>query len=329
MIINMKPKVSIIMPVYNVAPYLKEAIDSILSQTFTDYELIVLNDCSPDNSEEILNTYTDKRIIRYLGDKNVGLASILNIGIKMAKGEYIARMDSDDISLPKRIEVQVAFLESHPNVDLVSSAMQRFGDSDLVMCHTTNYEDIKFNAISYSPVLHASSMWRKDRFINEGLFYRQEMVPSEDYDLWTRALIKHMVLANISDILYKYRSHDSQVTNVNKDWSKSDLIGYEYVKAIFPWISDQKAREFRNIMTINIASNFKKACLELEQENKKACYFDPAYLRAKLKRYYQAKLLSEMQREGIKWDLIPDLRLKQIIKILVYKARGKYRNSTI
>ena len=98
------------MPVYNVAPYLKEAMDSILGQTFRDFELIVLNDCSPDNSEDILDTYTDKRIVRYRGEKNVGLANVLNVGIDMAKGEFIARMDSDDVSLPTRIEKQVAFL---------------------------------------------------------------------------------------------------------------------------------------------------------------------------------------------------------------------------
>ena len=108
---EMIPMVSVLMPVYNTALYLREAMDSMLSQTFTDFELIVLDDCSPDNAEEILDTYDDPRIVRYKGEKNVGLSNVLNIGIDMARGKYIARMDSDDISMPNRLNVQVDYLE--------------------------------------------------------------------------------------------------------------------------------------------------------------------------------------------------------------------------
>ena len=121
------PRVSILMPVYNVAPYLREAMDSILNQTFEDFELIILDDCSPDNSTEILDTYTDPRIVRYRGEKNVGLSNVLNIGMDMARGEFIARMDSDDLSTPERLAVQVAYLETHPDVVLCSCGMQLFG----------------------------------------------------------------------------------------------------------------------------------------------------------------------------------------------------------
>ena len=104
--------VSILMPVYKTASFLQEAIDSILSQSFTDYELIVLNDCSPDNAEEIIDQYDDPRIVRYCGKENQGLSNVLNIGLDMAKGKYIARMDSDDISLPDRFETELKlFLE--------------------------------------------------------------------------------------------------------------------------------------------------------------------------------------------------------------------------
>ena len=94
----MTPVVSILMPVYKTAPFLREAMDSMLSQTFTVFELIVLNDCSPDNAEEILDGYKDPRIVRYRGEKNEGLANVLNVGMRMAKGKYIARMDSGRLS---------------------------------------------------------------------------------------------------------------------------------------------------------------------------------------------------------------------------------------
>ena len=103
----MGPSVSILMPVYKTAEYLQEALESILAQSYTDYELIVLNDCSPDNAEEILDQYDDPRIVRYLGTNNQGLSNVLNIGLDIAKGKYIARMDSDDISLPERLQTQV------------------------------------------------------------------------------------------------------------------------------------------------------------------------------------------------------------------------------
>ncbi|MBR5378408.1 MAG: glycosyltransferase [Bacteroidales bacterium] len=204
--------VSILMPVYKTASYLREAVDSMLAQTFTDFELIVLNDCSPDNAEAILDTYDDPRIVRYKGEKNVGLSNVLNVGLEMARGKYVARMDSDDISLPERLQIQVDFLESHPDIDLVSVGMKLFGAKEETWVRERDPEKVKINALFHSPVLHASSMWRRDSFEKFGLRFRQEMVPSEDYDLWTRALLKGLKLVNLPEVLYEYRIHDAQAS---------------------------------------------------------------------------------------------------------------------
>lgn len=208
----MNPLVSILMPVYKTAFYLREAVDSMLAQTFTDFELIVLNDCSPDNAEAILDTYDDPRIVRYKGEKNVGLSNVLNVGLEMARGKYVARMDSDDISLPERLQIQVDFLESHPDIDLVSVGMKLFGAKEETWVRERNPEKVKINALFHSPVLHASSMWRRDSFEKHGLRFRQEMVPSEDYDLWTRALVRGLKLVNLPEVLYEYRIHDAQAS---------------------------------------------------------------------------------------------------------------------
>lgn len=208
----MNPLVSIQMPVYKTAFYLREAVDSMLAQTFTDFELIVLNDCSPDNAEAILDTYDDPRIVRYKGEKNVGLSNVLNVGLEMARGKYVARMDSDDISLPERLQIQVDFLESHPDIDLVSVGMKLFGAKEETWVRERDPEKVKINALFHSPVLHASSMWRRDSFEKFGLRFRQEMVPSEDYDLWTRALLKGLKLVNLPEVLYEYRIHDAQAS---------------------------------------------------------------------------------------------------------------------
>ena len=225
----MVPLVSILMPVYKTAPYLREAMDSMLSQTFADFELIVLNDCSPDNAEEILEAYDDPRIVRYKGEKNAGLSNVLNVGIGMARGKYVARMDSDDLSLPRRLQVQVDFLEAHPEIDLVSVGMQLFGAKEEVWVRERNPEKVKINALFHSPILHASSLWRKNRFEDNGLCFRQEMVPAEDYDLWTRALLKGLKLVNLPDILYRYRIHpDQATTQTDRTTAKCREIQMEY-----------------------------------------------------------------------------------------------------
>ena len=243
----MPPVVSILMPVYKTASYLREALDSILSQTFTDFELIILNDCSPDNADEILDTYTDSRIVRYKGEKNVGLSNILNVGLGMARGEYIARMDSDDLSMPDRLQIQLDFLEAHPDIDLVSAGMQLFGAKDEVWIREQNPEKVKIEALFHSPILHASSMWRRMRFEENGLRFRQEMVPSEDYDLWTRAMAKGLKLVNLRQVLYKYRIHQAQATTRTDLTAEKDrLVQQNYLQDTLPSLSVQYREAFPN-----------------------------------------------------------------------------------
>ena len=250
------PKVSILMPVYNTALYLREAMDSMLSQTFTDFELIVLDDCSPDNAEEILDTYDDPRIVRYRGEKNVGLSNVLNVGIELARGKYIARMDSDDISLPERLQVQVDYLEKHSEVDLASAGMRLFGAKKDIWIQEQNPDKIKIIALFHTPVLHASSMWRKESFEKYGLRFRQEMVPAEDYDLWARALVKGLKLVNMPNVLYKYRMHPNQATlQTDKTSAKSCLVRKEFLKAALPSLSDEEVQAFpQNLWPVFIAN---------------------------------------------------------------------------
>lgn len=239
----MSPLVSILMPVFKTAQYLREAMDSMLTQTLPDFELIVLNDCSPDNAEEILDSYTDPRIVRYKGEKNAGLSNVLNVGIEMARGKYIARMDSDDLSMPERLQIQVDYLEAHPDIDLVSVGMQLFGAKEEVWLREQDPEKNKIIALFHSPILHASSMWKKDSFEKYGLRFRQEMVPSEDYDLWTRAFVKGLRFVNLRQVLYMYRIHPEQAsTNTSLTAEKDRQVQQNYLKAVLPALS-QKNRE--------------------------------------------------------------------------------------
>ena len=143
--------VSILMPVYNAEPYLSEAIQSMLNQTYTDFELIILDDCSTDRSADVVQTFSDTRIVYHRNDVNYGLANNLNTGIKLAKGKYIARMDGDDISLPERIERQMQFLSIHPEVDLVGCWLKLFGDRDEVWHYRAYDNFIKNMFAPYQP----------------------------------------------------------------------------------------------------------------------------------------------------------------------------------
>ena len=254
----MVPTISILMPVYKTAPYLQEAVDSILAQSFTDFELIVLDDCSPDNAGEILDRYDDPRIVRYRGAKNQGLSNVLNIGLDMAKGKYIARMDSDDISLPERLQTQVEYLESHPNIDLCSCGMKLFGAKEGVWVRSRNPKEVKIDAIFYSPVLHASSIWRRDNFEKNGLRFRQDMVPAEDYDLWTRALLAGLSLVNLPQVLYKYRIHPNQATTqTDKTRAKEREIQQMYLQAACPSLSETDRASFPERVWPVLVANLK------------------------------------------------------------------------
>ena len=311
------PRVSILFPVYKTAAFLKEAVDSMLSQTFRDFELIVLDDCSPDNAEELLDTYNDPRIVRYRGENNVGLGNVLNVGISMAKGEYIARMDSDDISLPERLKFQVDFLDAHPEYDLVSVGMKEFGEGSALHSYDNETEQIKFNALFYSPILHASSMWRKASFID--LPYNQSFVPSEDYDLWTRALIKGIKMRNIPRVLYLYRIFQGQATsNITADkWIMANKL---YIHAAFPDLDNDKVEAWsKAVCGSSDLPRLKSTLKEMAAYNHRMeCpFFEPVQFAKNEKRYYQALLYKSLEKGG-KGPVL-DLRIRQIVKLYQHK----------
>lgn len=202
------PEISVIMPVYNTGTYLKEAIDSILLQTFTDFEFIIVNDGSTDHSRDVIKSYTDSRI-RYLpNEKNEGLSYTLNKGVAAAQGRYIARMDGDDISLPERFEKQLAFL-NEKNADLVATTVKRIGsdgqplpDWHADVAHQT-YQQIKHylpkdNCLAHPTVLGKAELFKRYP-------YQQEQRLAEDYDLWLRLIAAGYRIEKMKEPLLLHR----------------------------------------------------------------------------------------------------------------------------
>ncbi|MEW6008112.1 MAG: glycosyltransferase [Candidatus Omnitrophota bacterium] len=207
------PKVSVIISAYNAQKYLKEALDSILNQTFSEFELIIINDGSTDKTGVMLREVTDKRVTVFNNLSNIGLTKSLNNGLKLARGEYIARMDLDDISLPQRLQLQVEFLENHPSFGLVGTAVVQIDEMGKEIAKInlfTESEQIKKELMLGNQFYHGSIMFRRTCLEKVGL-YREEFKYAQDYDLYLR-IAEYFDLANLPDFLYKWRLIDNSIS---------------------------------------------------------------------------------------------------------------------
>ncbi|HOK51408.1 MAG TPA: glycosyltransferase, partial [Bacteroidales bacterium] len=193
------PLVSVVMPVYNASSFIEESINSILQQTFSDFEFIIINDASTDNSRNIISSYTDSRIRIIDNEQNLGVTRSLNKGIKLARGKYIARMDADDIALSNRFEKQVAFLESNPDYGLVGAYMQLLPSGAVVRVPTTD-EELKATMLFHNPFVHPAMMIRKSILVQHQLTYDESLSAAQDEDLWFR-IAQYCKIANIPEVL--------------------------------------------------------------------------------------------------------------------------------
>jgi len=204
------PAVSVIMSVYNNEQFVAEAMNSILNQSFSDFEFIVVNDCSTDNSEAVIHAFNDERIRLTVNETNIGLTKSLNKAIRLAEGKYIARMDADDISFPERIGKQVAFLEANPSITICGCQVTVVHAPDEPGAFPFTHEHIKVRALEANPFAHPTVMWRREDFIRHDLFYNEAVKYAQDYELWSRALML-VQSANLRDHLFTYRQHSGQI----------------------------------------------------------------------------------------------------------------------
>jgi len=241
------PEVTVLMSVYNGEKYLRESIDSILNQTFKDFEFLIINDGSTDKTAEILKSYSDPRIEIMNNPKNIGLAKSLNKGLKIAKGKYIARQDADDISLFNRLEIESEFLDTHQEIGLVGTWFTVIcdnGDEMINRCPNTKNALIKKTLLKKNQFAHGSVMFRK-KCIEKTGFYRGEFKLSQDYDFWLR-ISENYKVANIPLYLHKWRFlYDS--TSVKKKIKQE-----KYVKLA------QKLARQRKIHGKDVLQNFNK-----------------------------------------------------------------------
>ncbi|NRT73686.1 glycosyltransferase [Clostridium beijerinckii] len=258
-------KISVVMPVYNSEKYLKESIESILNQTYENFEFIIINDGSNDDSLRIISEYSkvDSRI-RVISRENRGIVKTLNEGITLSKGEYIARMDADDISNPKRFEVQVEFMEKNKDYGVASTFINIFGNAyderinnEIENCH--NKENIQMMDLLCSQfvICHPTVIVRKQVFDLYGL-YNEEYKYCEDLELWLRLLKNGVKIKNIPQRLLNYRKDISSKTYQTKNEYAIDIIKMRL--GILNELIDIDTKKFKYF--IWGASNGGKMCLE-------------------------------------------------------------------
>ncbi len=205
------PLISVVMPVHNGLPHVQEAIHSILNQSFDDFEFICIDDASTDGSTDLLASVRDKRVHLVHNRKRLGLSVTLNRALRMARGQYWARMDADDISLSRRLEQQAAFLDAHPEISLVGAWAKTLGlAKEQTWKMPSNPDAVKAEILFNSPLVHSAIMLRRQDFLQARLRYNPSVARAQDYDLWERAAQK-LKMANLPKVLQRYRIHSGQV----------------------------------------------------------------------------------------------------------------------
>ena len=215
------PRVTVLLPVHNGAAFVAAAVESVLGQTFRDFELLLIDDGSTDESFELCAGFRDPRISLVSNGANLGLIATLNKGLALAKGDYVARMDCDDVSLPERLEKQVAFMDEHPGVGVCGTWYQLLAESGAVtMAPPTDDRLIRFFLLLDNPLAHSTVMLRRSMLDEFKLRYDPDFRHAEDYEFWNRCA-DYTELANLPEVLLRYARHEGNISSRHREAQKT------------------------------------------------------------------------------------------------------------
>lgn len=213
-----KPIISVLMAVYNGEKYLEQSVQSILGQSFTDFEFLIINDGSTDNTVSMIESYGDPRIRLHTNEKNLGQINSLNVGLKLAEGKYVARMDADDYAMPERLEKQLEFIQKEQEYSVVGTdclVIKETGEKHSVSKGQSNWEDIVLTLLGKSPLNHVSVLMNREDVLSiDG--YRPEYRISADFDLWSRMVRHGYRITTIHKALSAYRIAENSLSNANE-----------------------------------------------------------------------------------------------------------------
>lgn len=255
---NNTPKVTVLLPTYNAAAYLKEAVDSVLTQTFTDFELLIINDGSTDNTVEILQSYTDSRIV-VVHQENIGLIGTLNKGLAIAKGKYVARFDADDVCYPTRLEEQYNFMVNNPDYVIIG-AEGDYMEEDGTFIYTYQFaaydnDEIKAMSVSYCPFIHSAVMFVKQAVLDVG-GYNKGAITFEDHMLWWQ-LARMGKMKNFRKALIKVRFNPASVT-IDEKWRGPEFSKIKYTSIEQGCVTEEDEKRLKEILASQDMKKFKE-----------------------------------------------------------------------
>ena len=286
--------VTIILPVYNGERYLREAIDSVLAQTYRDFELWVCNDGSTDSTVAIVDSYADPRVRRIDNPHNMGLVATLNCAFAMVDSPFIARMDDDDLWEPDKLERQMALLAGRPDVGICGTSIHKFGDIDSVMIFPEESDALKVGLLFYCMMSHPSVVYRRSMLQETGLAYRQDYFPAEDYKMWVDAL-QHTHIYNLQQPLVHYRQHATQICREKKEEQikLERRLHEKQLRLIYPNPTDDElAFHLDRFVTLHPVNDdevcrFSRWVETLCRANDRSRYINPTVMHRELHRYVQ------------------------------------------
>jgi glycosyltransferase involved in cell wall biosynthesis len=256
------PKISVLMSVHNGAKYLKESIKSILNQTFSDFEFIIVNDASTDNSLEIIKSFSDSRIVILNNPENLGLTKSLNIGLKQASGKYIARLDADDLSFPDRLEKQLSFMEKNIDISLIGSWAKIIDNKGQFIKNNYSSSDSNFLKFQISfiknPLIHSSIFFKKE-ILKEIKQYDENFIYAQDFSFYSK-VIKRYKISVIPQTLIEYRNHAEAISHIP---NKLEIQRKNAKKIIFKNINFYCQLDWKNFSFLYKALNRQKISLTI------------------------------------------------------------------
>ncbi len=309
------PLVTVLMSVYNAEKFVEHAVRSIINQTFKEFEFIVIDDGSTDQTHRILAQF-DKKVVKVYSQENRGVTASLNRGLLLAKGKYIARMDADDIALPERLQKQVGFLESHSEIGIVGSAVQVINDSGRkwgVQTFAPTDIGIRWVSLVKNPFVHPSVMFRKNLLDEYNLEYRPSS-HAEDYDLWVR-LLKFTKGSNIEQPLLLYRVHKSNISKLHRNvqFESHYSISRDQIRSELPQL-EMDDFQIKKLLTLALASSREFSLMRKDRTDAILSYL--LLWRAFFKKYGSTSELEHSELEqlqssvigrAIGWSLFPPM----------------------
>lgn len=332
------PRVTILMPVFNGEPFLRETIDSVLSQTFYDFILLIINDGSTDNTRDIVLSYQDDRIRLVDNEHNMGLVDTLNKGIGLTETEYLARLDADDLWEETKLEKQISLLDSRPDVGLCGTSIHKFGLINGDMIFPINNDGLKVGFLFYCMMSHPSVVYRMSMLRKTGLLYKKEAFPAEDYKMWIDILQVSQIY-NIPEPLVMYRQHENQICQEKKEVqrTKTEEVQTELFLRFFPDATTSDLDFYLHSYLdakIESSNDYKQSTLWINRvlnANKRSQYANPHLLKGSLYKFLNANYKKYLYHKyfisrsfknylryicSLEWRFLP---IKQQLKLFLNK----------